>query len=49
MEITTLVKERNRPVLRPAHQGARHHHGYSSTPSQQVFESNTRDAYFWRR
>lgn len=49
MGISTLAKERNRPVLRAVGQWARQHHGYANTPSQQTFESNTRDAYFWRR
>ena len=49
MGISTLVKQRNRPALRTVNQRARHRQGYSSTPSQQAFESNSRDAYFWRR
>lgn len=49
MGITTLAKERNRPVLRKVNQWVRHYPGSLNTPSQQAMEANTRDAYFWRR
>ena len=49
MGITTLAKERNQPVLHKVNQWVRHYPGALNTPSQQAMESNTRDAYFWRR
>ncbi len=49
MGITTATKERSHPVLRKVNQWVRHYPGSLNTPSQQAMESNTRDAYFWRR
>ena len=49
MGISTHGKGRNRPILRTVQHWARHHAASASSPSQQAIESNTRDAYFWRR
>jgi hypothetical protein len=49
MGITTLVKERNQPLLRKVNHWVRQYPGSSSTPSQQAIESHPRDAYFWVR
>lgn len=49
MGISTLTKDRNRIALRKVNQWARHSAGSLNTPSQQAMETNTRDAYFWRR
>jgi hypothetical protein len=49
MGISTMEKERNQPVLRKLNQWVRHYPGSLNTPSQQALESNSRDAYFWRR
>ena len=49
MGIAAPAKERNQPVLRKVNQWVRHYPGSLSTPSQQALETNTRDAYFWRR
>ena len=49
MAITTMAKDRNHHMLRKVNQWVRHYPGSLSTPSQQAMESNTRDAYFWRR
>lgn len=49
MGINTLAKNRNRPTLRSVQQWARHHQGYSNTPSEKAIEANGRDGYYWRR
>jgi len=49
MAITTHTKARNPHILRKVNQWVRHYPGSISSPSQQAMESNTRDAYFWRR
>lgn len=49
MGIATPAKARNQHVLRKMNQWVRHYPGSGSTPSQQALESNSRDAYFWRR
>ena len=49
MGISTQANRHNRPGLRKINQWVRHYPGSLSTPSQHAMESNTRDAYFWRR